>query len=137
MEGLVSLGANVGSSWALVRAGGDLHTWEGPVLWWVDRRNPRAMLFTLNDATEGKDWERVKLVARALNTVLGALRDVIDPIGQVQCVRAFSLDLPFFALLTCVVCSLSCLTVMRSPHFFISRRTLGTALLRGSSCVDG
>jgi hypothetical protein len=45
------------------------------------------MLFTLDDATKGKDWERVEtrvgLMARALNMALGALRDVIDPIGQV------------------------------------------------------
>jgi hypothetical protein len=43
------------------------------------------MLFTLDDATEGKDWERVKtivgLTTSTLNTALGALRNVIDPIG--------------------------------------------------------
>lgn len=43
------------------------------------------MLFTLDDAVEGKDWEKVEigveLVARALNTVLGALCDIVDLIG--------------------------------------------------------
>jgi hypothetical protein len=43
------------------------------------------MLFTLDDAMKGKDWEKVetgvKLKARALNTVLGVLRDVVNPIG--------------------------------------------------------
>jgi hypothetical protein len=34
-------------------------------------------------------------MAHALNTVLGVLRDVIDPIGQVRHVHASSLDFPF------------------------------------------
>jgi hypothetical protein len=103
-EGSAPLGTDAGSSRALVRVGSDLHVWEGPVLWWADRRNPGVMLFTLNDVVEGKDWERVEtgvgLTARALNTSLGALRDVVDPIGQVRHARASSLDFPFLALLT-------------------------------------
>jgi hypothetical protein len=43
------------------------------------------MLFTHDDVTVGKDWERVKigveLVARTLNMALGAQHDVVDPIG--------------------------------------------------------
>jgi hypothetical protein len=45
------------------------------------------MLFTIDDAAEGKDCEkvetRVKLAACALNMALGALHDIIDLIGQV------------------------------------------------------
>lgn len=56
------------------------------------------MLFTLNDAAEGKDWgkveTRVELTACALNMALGTLRDVIDPIGQVQHIHASHLDSP-------------------------------------------
>lgn len=37
MEGSAPLGTDVGLSWALVRAGGDLDAWEGPALWWADR----------------------------------------------------------------------------------------------------
>jgi hypothetical protein len=37
MEGSALHGANAGSSRDLVHAGGDLHTWEGPVLRWADR----------------------------------------------------------------------------------------------------
>jgi hypothetical protein len=44
-------------------------------------------LFTFDDAVKEKDWEKVEtgveLMARTLNTTLGALRDVVDPIGQV------------------------------------------------------
>lgn len=36
-EGSAPLGTDVGLSWALVRAGGDLDAWEGPALWWADR----------------------------------------------------------------------------------------------------
>jgi hypothetical protein len=87
MEGLASLGANVGSSRALVRAGGDLHAWGGPTLRWADRQNLEAALLTLDDAMEVGDWERidmgVELAVHALNTTLGSLRDIVDPIGQV------------------------------------------------------
>jgi hypothetical protein len=99
-EGSAPLRASAGSSQALVRAGGDLHVWEGSILRWADRQNLGATLFTLDDAIEGKDWERVEtgvgLTAHVLNTALGALRDVIDPIGQVRPVRAFVLDFSFF-----------------------------------------
>jgi hypothetical protein len=54
----------------------------------------------LDDATEGKDWDRVEtgvgLAAHALNMALGALHDVVDPIDQVRPVRAFVLDFSFF-----------------------------------------
>jgi hypothetical protein len=100
MEGSALLGVNAGSSRALVHASDDLHTWEGPTLWWPDQRNLGTMLFTLDDTTESKDWEKVEtgveLTASALNTVLGTLRDVINPIGQVRHVRASRLDFPLF-----------------------------------------
>jgi hypothetical protein len=58
------------------------------------------MLFTLDDTTEGKHCERVEmgveLAARALNTALGALRNVINPIGQVRPVHAFVLNFSIF-----------------------------------------
>jgi hypothetical protein len=45
------------------------------------------MLFTIDDAVEGKDYEKVetgvKLAACALNMALGALYNIIDLIGQV------------------------------------------------------
>jgi hypothetical protein len=45
------------------------------------------MIFTIDDAAEGKDYEkvetRVKLAAYALNMALGALHNIIDLIGQV------------------------------------------------------
>jgi hypothetical protein len=103
-EGSALLGANAGSSRALVYVGGDLHAWEGPTLRWAYRQNPMATLFTLDDAAEGKDWERVetgvKLADRALNMALGALHDVFGPIGQVSHARVSSLDFPFLVLLT-------------------------------------
>jgi hypothetical protein len=72
---------------ALVRVGSDLHVCGGPVLRWADRWNLEVTLFTLNDAMEVGDWERidmgVELAVRALNTTLESLHDVVDPIGQV------------------------------------------------------
>jgi hypothetical protein len=48
-------------------------------------RNPKVTLFILDDAVETGDWERidtgVELTVRALNTALGSLSDIIDPIG--------------------------------------------------------
>jgi hypothetical protein len=74
--------------------------WEGTALRWADRRNPGATLFTLDDATEGKDREkvetRVELTARALNTALEALHDVVDMIDQVRHVHASRLDFSLF-----------------------------------------
>jgi hypothetical protein len=55
MEGSAPLEVNAASSRALVHAGGDLHTWEGPALRWADQRNPGVTLFTLDDAAEEKD----------------------------------------------------------------------------------
>jgi hypothetical protein len=51
-KGSALLGADLGLSQALVHVGGDLHAWGGPTLQWADRRNSRAMLFTLDDVME-------------------------------------------------------------------------------------
>jgi hypothetical protein len=51
-EGSASPRADVGSSQALVWAGGDPHTWGGPMLRWADRQNLEATLLALDDATE-------------------------------------------------------------------------------------
>jgi hypothetical protein len=57
------------------------------MLRWADRRNPKATLFTLDDAMEVGDWERidmgVELAVRALNTALESLHNIVDPIVQV------------------------------------------------------
>jgi hypothetical protein len=99
MEGSAPPEVDAGLSRALVWMDGDLHAWGGPVLRWANWWNSKAMLFTLDDAIEVKDWERVnmgiELVVRALNTVLESLCDVVDPIGQVRHVCASSLDFPF------------------------------------------
>jgi hypothetical protein len=98
MEGATLLGADAGLSRALVRTGGDLYAWGGPALRWADRWNSGATLFALDDAAKAGDWASIdtgfELVVRALNTTLGSLHDVVDPIGQVRHVRASSLDFP-------------------------------------------
>jgi hypothetical protein len=80
----------------------------------------------------GKDWEKVEtgveLAARALNTGLEALRDVVALLTRYDLSVLPVLISPFFTLLICAICCLLCLTVMRSPNFFTSRTTLGTAL---------
>jgi hypothetical protein len=61
VEGFVLPEASVGSSQALVRVDGILHTSEGPTLQWADRQNPGVMLFTLNDAAKGKIGRKSRL----------------------------------------------------------------------------
>jgi hypothetical protein len=55
-EGSALLGADVGSSQALVHAGGDPHAWEGPTLRWADRRNLEA---TGRESTRGSTLRSV------------------------------------------------------------------------------
>jgi hypothetical protein len=90
---------------------------------------------------EAGDWERidmgVELAVHALNTALGSLCDVVDPVGQVQHVRTSSLDFPFLVVLTCVVCSLLWHAAKRNLNSSMARRMPRTALTKSRSCLDG
>jgi hypothetical protein len=59
----------------------------GPLIRWVDQRNLEAMLFSLDDATEklelGSMHTGVESMVHTLTTMLGSLRDVVTPTGQV------------------------------------------------------
>lgn len=87
LEGSGPLGVSTDSSWPLVWVGNDPHAWRGPWVWWANRWDTRATLFTLNDATEERKWgsvhTEVGTAVHALTTVLSSLRDMVTPVGQV------------------------------------------------------
>jgi hypothetical protein len=140
-EGSAPLGANAGLSRALVCASGGLHAWKGPALWWADRQNPGATLFTLDATAEGKDWERVEmgveLAVHALNTALGGCTTSSTQLARYDLFVLPSLISSFLVLLTCVARSPSCLIVTRSPSFSASKKMPGTALPNRRRCTGG
>ena len=81
------LGIGVEPSRSLVWVGGDPHAWGGSEIRWADRWEPGATLFSLDAATEEREWESVHTevgtVVRTLTTALSSLHDVVTLIGQV------------------------------------------------------
>lgn len=60
---------------------------DEPLLWWVNPWDLSSKLFTLDDATEGMEWESlnegITAMLEALNQARGALRDIIVPTSWV------------------------------------------------------
>jgi len=83
----VLLGVGAEASWPLVRFGGDPHTWGGSQIRWADRQDLGAMIFTLDDAMEKREWGSIHMevgtMVHALTTALSSLQDVIALVGQV------------------------------------------------------
>jgi hypothetical protein len=65
---------------------GGLETWGGSRIEWVDPQNPGAMVFALDNATEGLEWRGLHSslggMAQFLTNALSALNSTA-PTGQV------------------------------------------------------
>ena len=74
-------------SLALPSEGHHPPTWDEPLFWWVSLWDPSLELFTLDDAAEGMEREKLRegfmATLEALNQASGILQEVIIPIGHV------------------------------------------------------
>ena len=72
-------------SLALPSEGRHPPTQDEPVFWWVSPWDPSSELFTLDDAAEGMEREKLRegftTMLEALNQANGVLQDIIVPTG--------------------------------------------------------
>ena len=116
-------------------------TRDEPPLRWVSPWDSLSELFTLDDAAEGMEREKLSegfmTTLEALNQASGALRDVIIPTGRVFTWSCLSISFFFiyFCFLTATFFSLLLLAAERNLGSFMNTRRIGTASSMRHGCT--